>query len=169
MKIAIVGFFSALLGALAGGLMAWRLLEPGAGPPAAAGEARVTKLTLVDKLSRPAARLRLDDDGFVALEFLRLDSKTAVELRASRNGGFEALQFGPFNGENGQMFLSASPYGTSLFLGNTFGGPRLTLGAVDPGDVPSSGPADSWGLFFSGDKSFKQPDAHYPRWVREKR
>jgi hypothetical protein len=169
-KIAFVGFLSALLGAFAGGVAVYLLFERwGERVPIEAGSIQVTELTLVDAQRRPAARLGLNSDGFVALEFLQLDSQKTVELKASRNGGYESLQFGPFNGGPGQMFLATDPYGTSLYLGDSYRGPRLTLGAIDPGDTPPDGPASSWGVFFgTADKSFKQPDPHYPRWVRNK-
>lgn len=65
------------------------------------------------------------------------------------------------------MFLATNAYGTTLFLGDSYYGPRMTLGAEDAGDTPPAGPADTWGVFFGGG-SFKQPDPHYPVWVRQK-
>lgn len=151
--------------------MVYGLMERwGYATPVQAGKMQVTELTLVDGQKRPAARLGLDQDGSAVLEFLREDSTKAAILYAARRGpAAEVLAFGGDNGETGRVGLATSPYGTSLDLGSPIYGPRITLGAEDMSDVPSLGPADSWGVFFEDrDGSFQQPDPHYPVWVRRK-
>ncbi len=171
LKIPLVGFLSALLGAFAGGFTVYVLMDRWkAATPVDAGRVRVTELTLIDGQKRPAAKLAVED-GATVLRFLREDSKESVSLRAWRMGpAIEVLAFGGDNGESGRVVLSTSPYGTELGMGGPVSGPRITLGAEEPSDIPTSAPAHEWGLFFSDSHSatrFKQPDPHYPIWVRE--
>lgn len=166
----MVGFFSALLGAAAGGaavcflVLRWHYAPL---PPVSAGKIQVTELTLVDPQNRPAARLAVEDDG-VVLRFLREDASEAVELRAQRRGsGAESLRFTQVD-DTGRVILATSAYGATLDMGNGGpSGPMITLGAEEPSDIPSSEPAGSWGLFFRG-FAFRQPDPHDPVWVRVK-
>lgn len=142
-----------------------------AATPVDSGRLRVTELTLVDGQKRPAARLATEN-GETVLEFLSEDSTKSVVLTAERKApAVEALVFGGDNGEEGRVVLSTNPYGTELGMGGPVSGPRITLGAEEPSDIPPLAPADEWGLFFSDSHSatrFKQPDPHYPRWLREK-
>lgn len=135
--------------------------------PLDAGKIQVTQLTLVDGQKRLAARLAVEDEG-VVLRFLREDASEAVELRAGRRGFASAsLRFAQA-GDTGRVILGTSHYGAALDMGN--GGPsgsRITLGAEEPSDTPSDKPTSAWGIFFAG-FDFRQPDPHYPMWVKQK-
>jgi hypothetical protein len=105
---------------------------------------RTRQLEVVDEKGGVAARIR-SDKGRAVLEFLS-GERPVIQIGTEDGSARFVRLFGP-DGRVVAAINSLAPDGAStLYLGDTRQEARIVLGALMPGDIPTSAPADDWGI-----------------------